>query len=202
MTYGVRAFLALTTATAVLATGCSDSTTSPSSTSSPAVEHSASSSHLLGELLGTLTNTLLATPVHRSKALAEDVSWKFTVGPSGGQSSNSKVGLTVHVPKGALDRSVTITVTALKGTAVAYRFEPHLEFDKKVVLTQSLSGLEYSLLDAMYGAHFEGDSPEYTSSGSAVVTELVGATLNLLTNSVSFGVRHFSGWIVASGYDR
>ena len=201
MRNGVRALIGLATVTGVLGTACSDSATSPPATAPVFAENTATDANLLG-LLGTVTNTLLATPVHRSTALDADVSWSFVAGPLGAKSSNSKVGLTVRVPAGALDRTVTITVTALKGTAVAYRFDPHLKFDKSVTLTQSLSGLEYSLLDAMYGAHFEGDSPEYTSDGDALVTEVVGATLNLLTNSVSFGVRHFSGWILASGYDQ
>jgi hypothetical protein len=170
-----------------------------------------SDARLLGGLLGTLTGTvgdLLVTPIHRSVPLAEDVSWTFTASPYGSRSSNSAVGLSIYVPPGAVDRSVTIRVTALQGSAVAYRFEPHMEFDRKVVLTQSLRGLRYGLLGTgllnlspFRGAHFEGDVPSYNGDGQALVSEVVGAVLNLFSNSTSFGVDHFSGWIVASGYD-
>lgn len=212
MRYGVRALIGLATATAVFATACSDSTTSPTATSPVFADTSASNSNLLGGLLGAVTGTvgnLLATPIHRSTPLASDVSWTFTAGPYGAKSSNSKVGLTIYVPPGALDRYVTIKVTALQGTAVAYRFEPHLEFDRKVTLTQSLSGLEYGLLGTgllnlspFRGAHFEGDRPSYNGDGQALVTEIVGAVLNVFSNTTTFGVDHFSGWIVASGYDQ
>jgi hypothetical protein len=211
MRYGVRALIGLATAAAVLSTACSDSTTSPSATSRVFADTSSSNARLLGGLLGTLTGTvgnLLATPVHRSTPLASDVSWTFTASPYGSRSSNSAVGLSIYVPPGAVDRNVTIRVTALKGSAVAYRFEPHMEFDRKVVLTQSLHGLNYGLLGTgllnlspFKGAHFEGDTPSYNGDGQALVTEVVSAVLNLFSNTTSFSVDHFSGWIVASGYD-
>jgi hypothetical protein len=211
MRYGVRALIGLTTATVVFATACSDSTTSPSATAPVFADSAATDANLLGGLLGGVLGTvgnLLATPVHRSEALANDVSWTFTASPYGSRSSNASVGLSIYVPPGAVDRYTTIRVTALKGSAVAYRFEPHMEFDRKVTLTQSLSGLKYGLLGTgllnlspFKGAHFEGDTPTYNDAGQALVTEIVGAVLNLLSNNTSFGVNHFSGWIVASGYD-
>ena len=209
MRYGVRALIGLATATAVFATACSDSTTGP--TAAPVFADTTADAHLLGGLLGGVLGTvgnLVATAVHRSQPLANDVSWTFTASRYGSRSSNSTVGLSIYVPPGAVDRNVTITVTALKGSAVAYRFEPHVEFDRKVVLTQSLRGLSYGLLGTgllnlspFKGAHFEGDEPRYNGDGQALVNEVVGAVLNLFSGSTSFGVDHFSGWIVASGYD-
>lgn len=210
MRHGVRALIGLATAAAVFTTGCSDSSTSPSATA-PVFADTTPDAHLLGGLLGTLTGTvgnLLVTPVHRSAPLPDDVSWTFTAGRYGAMSSNSDVGLSIYVPPGALDRTVTFRVTALKGSAVAYRFEPHMEFERKVVLTQSLRGLRYGVLGTgllnlspFKGAHFEGDEPTYNSAGQALVTEVVGAVLNLFSNTTSFGVDHFSGWILSSGYD-
>ena len=211
MRIGVRALIGLATATAVFTTACADSTTSPSAAAPVFADSTATEARLLGGLLGGLLGTvgnLVATPIHRSQPLANDVSWTFTASPYGTRSSNSTVGLSVYVPPGAIDRYITIRVTALKGSAVAYSFEPHLEFDRKVVLTQNLRGLEYGLLGTgllnlspFKGAHFDGDTPTYNSSGQALVTEIVGAVLNLFSNTTSFGVDHFSGWIVASGYD-
>lgn len=206
MRYGVRSFLGFAAAATVLVTACADSTRGPATAP---VAPSEASAQLLGGLLGTVTGTvgsLLASPVHRKAALANDVSWSFYAGPLGAKSSNPDVGLTVQVPYGALDRTVKITVTALKGTAVAYRFEPHLEFDRPVVLTQDLNQvntglLGSGLLSSFQGAHFEGDAPEMTDGGLAIVTEVVGAVVNLFSKNVSFGVRHFSGWILTSGYD-
>ena len=206
MSYGVRSLLGFAAAATVLMTACADSTRAPATAP---VAPSETSAQLLDGLLGTVTGTvgtLLASPVHRKSALANDVSWSFYAGPLGARSSNPAVGLTVQVPSGALDKTVKITVTALEGTAVAYRFEPHLEFDRPVVLTQDLTlvntGLLGSgLLSRFQGAHFEGDRPEMTDGGLAVVTEVVSAIVNLFSKKVSFGVGHFSGWILTSGYD-
>ena len=211
MRYGVRALIGFATATAVFTTACSDSVTSPSASAPMFADTTANDAQLLGGLLGGLLGTvgnLVATPIHRSQPLENDVSWSFTASPYGSRSSNSAVGLSIYVPYGAVDRYTTIRVTALKGSAVAYRFEPHMEFDRRVVLTQSLHGLRYGLLGTgllnlspFKGAHFEGDSPTYNSDGQALVSEVVGAVLNLFSSSTSFSVDHFSGWILASGYD-
>jgi hypothetical protein len=144
---------------------------------------------------------ILVAPLHRTAALPADVSWSFTVGPSGGTSSHAATGLTISVPRGALSSTVTITVTALAGTPVAYGFAPHgLVFAKKVQLSQSLSGLDVGLVSSLLfqGAHFAGDEPAYTD-GLALVTETVSAHVNLLSRTVSFPIEHFSGWIVATG---
>ena len=203
MQIGARAFIGLATAVTVFTTACSESSTSPLTT--PVRADTATTSHLLGGLLGTVTNTLnalLASPVKRNTPLAEDVSWTFVARPGGSISSNSAVGLTIVVPAGAVDQYQTITVTALKGSAVAYRFEPHMEFERQVVLTQDLRGTSAGgllSLTALKGAHFEGDVLDYLN-GKVKVTEIVPALLSWLTKTASFGVDHFSGWILASGY--
>jgi hypothetical protein len=161
-------------------------------------------SALLGELLdgtvSTVGNTLMS-PLHRTTALAQPVSWSFVAGPGGATSSNSATGLTVSIPSGALASSVTITVTAIEGTAVAYAFEPHgLQFAKNVRLTQSLRNTRVGVLNLLLpqGGHFAGAEPEYNGP-LALVTETSQAQLNLLGNSMSFPIRHFSGWIAGSG---
>src|SRR5688500_16091134 len=111
MRYGVRALIGLTTATVVFATACSDATTSPSATAPVFADSSATDANLLGGLLGGVLGTvgnLLATPVHRSQPLANDVSWTFTASPYGSRSSNASVGLSIYVPAGAVDRYTTI----------------------------------------------------------------------------------------------
>jgi len=201
-----RRFFLVAIAAAVVG-ACSEST---APTSAPVtVGPEASQQKLLGGLLGTLTKTvsnLLVAPVERSRPLAEDVTWSFVAGPLGAVSSNPGVGLTVVVPPGALSSTKTITVTALEGSAVAYKFEPHgLVFDRKVMLTQDLrltsgGGLLGGLLGLGYrGAYFSTDRLQTTSEGLAVVTELLPALSSSLTRTVSFGVEHFSGYIVASG---
>jgi hypothetical protein len=84
---------------------------------------------------------------------------------------------------------------------VAYRFYPHLVFSKKVSLTQNLNGTSVGLLGliALNGAHFTGDTLDVNSDGLVSVDETVTALLSVLTNTATFSVGHFSGWILASG---
>jgi hypothetical protein len=142
-------------------------------------------------------------PVERTVPLATAVTWTFIAGPAGVVSRNAAVGLAVIVPPGALTSVETITVTALEGSAVAYSFEPHLDFERSVTLVQDLSGtrLAGSLLPPLViGAHFAGDLLEYTN-GLVGITETVPAFVSPLDGKVRFAVRHFTGWIAASGRD-
>ncbi|MEX2155021.1 MAG: hypothetical protein WD825_16880 [Gemmatimonadaceae bacterium] len=194
----MRALVALAVTTTFVVTACSDA--SRPFASAPVRDVAQESQNLLGGLLGTVTSLLVA-PLHRTTPLPADVVWTFTAGPEGAVSSNPSVGLKITVPAGALTSTQTITVTALAGSLVAYRFEPHLEFERKVSLRQNLDGTDVGLLSGavLKGAHFPGDAPVLTDDGLAIVDEIVAATVNLLTRTVKFDVGHFSGWIVASG---
>jgi hypothetical protein len=139
----------------------------------------------------------LVTPAERKEPLAAAVTWSFTVGAEGGESRNDAVGLTIVVPAGAVSEAQTITVTALAGSAVAYRFEPHIDFAQDVLLVQDRSAIRG--LSLVYGgAHFEGDAPQH-SNGKVIANELASAVTSLVNGKVSIAVRHFSGWIVVSG---
>lgn len=200
MNIGARLRRAAYLTLAISASSCGDP-----AAPTPATEMSVNSeqSALLGGLLGTVSKLLFA-PVERSQPLPTDVSWEFDVSPQGGFTYNRETGLSVFVPSGAVRSNVTIKVTALAGDDIAYRFEPHIEFQRPVVLTQDIrnTGLLGLLrLPILRGAHFEGDVPEFNSNGSLRVTELVPVLASLFTRTASFAVDHFSGWILASGYD-
>jgi hypothetical protein len=193
-------------AVVLLGTACSDAgqpfATAPKRVSSTGV---APQQNLLGGIVGGvvggLTN-LLVPPVERVTPLASDVVWTFTAGPNGAVSSNPAVGLLITVPYGALSSTQTITVTALAGSAIAYKFEPHLEFNRKVYLTQNLNGTTAGLLGPLRGAHFATDRLELNENGLANVTEVVSGLLSgLFTRTFTFGVTHFSGWLVAGRCD-
>jgi hypothetical protein len=196
----MRIKAAVLTTMLVLVSGCGDVSRLPTTPVSSTAVPGAGQGQLLGEVVDELTRTLVA-PLHRTSPLSAPVSWSFVVGPNGATSTNSAAGLTISVPRGALKANVTITVTALEGSEVAYRFQPHgLKFEKSVTLTQSLSGIKGGLLSDLFlvGAHFQGDEPKLVN-GLAVVDEIVGAQLNLLRTHMSFPITHFSGWIMASG---
>jgi hypothetical protein len=190
----------------LVGTACSDAgqpfATAPKSVTSAGQD---GQQNLLGGLIdgvvGGLTN-LLVPPVERVTPLASDVVWTFTAGPNGAVSSNPAVGLTITVPYGALSSTQTITVTALAGKPIAYKFEPHLEFNRKVYLTQNLNGTTAGLLSSLNGAHFATDRLELDSRGLANVTEVVPGLLSgLFTRTFTFGVSHFSGWLLAGRCD-
>lgn len=197
MSKSVRSFLGLA-AVVSLAVACSE-TSRPLATAPDLTPIAGEDAQLIGSL-----TSLLISPIKRTTPLANDVVWSFRAGPYGGYTSNSALGVAITVPPGALDDYVTITVTAVKGSAVAYAFSPHLEFERKVTITQSLKGTNVGLLNNLLlkGAHFAGDRPEY-KNGLAVVTEVVPGLLSnllsVLTRSVTIQVSHFSGWIFASG---
>lgn len=186
-------------ATALVFSACSDAAvTAPVAP----VASEQSSSNLLG--LGGLLGLTTVAPITRNTPLANDVSWSFTVGSGGTTSSHSSVGLTVRIPSGAVGSPTVITVTALKGSAVAYRFAPHgLQFSRKVTLTQKLQGTSVGseLLPAVTGGYFANDE-DLLDNGLALVSELIAGLTNPLTKSYSFPIEHFSGYLVASGRSR
>ena len=163
---------------------------------------SGQSAQILSGLLGGLGITQqTVAPITRNTPLANDVSWSFTVGSGGATSTNSAVGLTISVPSGAVSAPTTITVTALKGSAVAYSFAPHgLQFGRNVTLTQKLQGTSAGsqLLPQLTGAYFENDD-DLLDNGLALVSEVLTGLLNPLTKTFSFPIKHFSGYLVASG---
>lgn len=176
----------------------------------PMERATAEQSNLLGGLLGGvlggvikilfgLVNALIA-PVTRTLGLSNDISWSFVAGPNGAVSSNSRAGLTVSVPSGALAAPTVITVTALAGDAVAYKFQPHgLVFQRPVTLKQNLGGVSYSSRDVLVGAYFKTDRLVMNENGLAQVSEVLPAQLNSYTKTLTFQIEHFSGYIVASG---
>lgn len=149
---------------------------------------------------GVLSLTTVA-PITRNTPLANDVSWSFTVGSGGATSSNSAVGLTISFPSGAVSSPTVITVTALKGSAVAYSFAPHgIQFSRSVVLTQKLQGTSVGtqLLPVLSGAYFASNE-DLLGNGTALVSEVLSGLTNPLTRTFSFPIEHFSGYLVASG---
>lgn len=197
----VRIVSALSLVVALVSTGCADagSVTAPQ-------RHTGAPDALLGGLLGGVIQTvtsLLIPPVERNTALAEDITWSFTVDEDGAVSSNSTAGLLMVVPPNAVSSPTTITVTALAGKPVAYRFEPHgLQFNRRVYLTQNLRGTSAGgllSLPVLSGAYFATDELELSSSGLATVTEIIPAFTSLWTRTATFPIEHFSGYILASG---
>jgi hypothetical protein len=140
-------------------------------------------------------------PLHRTSPLATAQSASARIGALGGQLSLPDAGLTVVVPPLSLVSNVTITVTALAGSDVAYEFSPHgLAFLVPLVATQNLQNTDARLggvIDplTLYVGYFP-DSTQITS-----VTELLSLRVDLLAQTSTALLSHFSGYVWASGHD-
>ena len=148
---------------------------------------------------------LLSSPktvnvLQRTTPLANPVTASATVGIFGGVLALPSAGLTVIIPPMAVTRTTTLSVTALPGSNVAYEFSPHgTTFGVPLIATQSLNGTNTSGLNI--GLFFAGyyQSPADLGSGVATITEILNAGVSLPLQTVTFGIRHFSGYIVATG---
>jgi hypothetical protein len=194
-----------------LAVGCSDRMPSAPQTASrvPTQQSNSLLGGLIGGVVGTVTKLLniVVTLVERPTALSQDIVWSFDAGPGGAISANRAAGLSINVPPGALSQKVHITVTVKAGNVYNYQFAPEgLQFALPVVVTQDVSdnSLIGSLLGGLLGssktvkgAYYSAPTLQYDpKTGSATVNELeptvVGGGL------LSFQIRHFSGYVVAS----
>ena|SRR5438094_2096036 len=143
-------------------------------------------------------------PIKRALAIDSDESWSFDVGPSGTTVRDASSGLTIAVPPGAVAATTHITVTALKGQAVAYRFEPHgLQFAAPLQLTQTLKGIKLDSpslgVPPLFAGYFAGDSmPVDAITGEARVVEILPVRIDVKAHAVVLQVHHFSGYTVAS----
>ena len=140
--------------------------------------------------------------VTRATPLAKDIAVSAVIGKKGGTISIPEAGLTLVVPAGAVSSDVRFTATALAGKLVAYDFQPHgtrfavpLQFSQDLRKTSLLASLTGSLL--LDGAYFVDSNQLNQASGTALVSELRSATVNLLQFRASFPINHFSGYLVS-----
>jgi hypothetical protein len=182
-------------AAVVLASACSsDSILAPAK----APEYT-SSSYSIGGVIKTL---FPMEPLTRNAPLNKAIVRTFTIGKGGGKLEIKEAGLRVDIPSGAIaQNSLTITVTALAGSAVAYDFQPHgTVFLKPLDFEQNLDNTSWERLKykgLAIGGYFETVSQLSVLSGLALLDELYPVMLD--GGKASFDIRHFSGYMVSSG---
>jgi hypothetical protein len=186
-----------------LAVACSSEHATPTT---PLLAPTAASASLLGTV-GSVVGTTLSvlqpvTLLQRTTALPADIAVTQTIGAGGGTLSIPGAGVTVTVPMGALAAPTIITMTARAGTNVAYDFQPHgIVFAKPLTFTQKLGGTNTSLLSPLTGmqlGYYADDSQ--LGQTTALVGELIGGTLNLLSQTFTSRIGHFSGYVVSCGF--
>jgi hypothetical protein len=158
---------------------------------------------LLGGLLGTVTGVLNLTtnqPVQRTKPLAAPITVTKEIGYYGGTLSIPEAGVTVIVPRGALMRTTTITMTARAGSLLAYDFSPTgTTFYKPLLFNQTLRGTNVTLLQVPLLRLGYYSDPGLLGQVTAVVSDLLGGVTNLLDWSFNAPIKHFSGYVVVCG---
>jgi len=163
--------------------GCSDPVTSPAARTP-------------GDPAHGLVSGLLVSVVQRLVPLRQDYVASATIGTGGGTIRIPEAGFTLTFPAGAVSAPVAVRATALAGSNVAYRLEPHgLVFQKDPTIAQdlSLTGVVNQLLTAqLEGGYVPNEST--LTGGTAVVTETRPATLDLLRLRMTFTVHHFSAY--------
>jgi len=148
-------------------------------------------------LLPTITSLLSVDGLQRTTPLAAPITVSKAIGVDGGTLSIPQAGVTVIVPRGALAQTTTITMTARAGSLVAYDFAPHgITFAKPLVFSQQLKGTSASLLSAPFLQLGYYSDPSLLTETGALVSQLLGGTLNTLTWTFTAPIPHFSGYIV------
>jgi hypothetical protein len=152
-------------------------------------------------LVGDLVGNLVTKSVLKRKApLARDVTVSAMIGGEGGTLSIPAAGFQLTVPAGAVKSRTKFTVTALKGSLVAYEFGPHgTTFARSLSARQDLSVTEWQLLQLrplVAGYFAEKRALDFTNA-TAAVSELISGVIAPLSKQFSFRIDHFSGYIVA-----
>jgi hypothetical protein len=157
-----------------------------------------------------LTNILFsdtAIVLQRTTPLAADITASATIGPKGGEIAIADAGVKLVIPSGALTKSTLVSMTALKGTHVAYDFQPHGQiFLQPVKVMQDIRGTGATgiaaLLNGMHGVYFE----KLDLSSVSANQELADAKETQLgyfeskdRASIKFFIGHFSGYLVSCG---
>lgn len=152
-------------------------------------------------LVGDLTGDLFAKNVlERKTALSRDITVSAIIGDEGGTLSIPAAGFTVTIPAGAVTASTKFTVTALKGSLVAYEFGPHgITFPRSLSARQDLRVTKWSELSLrpLVAGYFADRSALDLKNATALVSELLVGVISPLSEQFTFKIDHFSGYVVA-----
>ncbi|MGZ8412746.1 MAG: hypothetical protein ACXWZS_03395 [Gemmatirosa sp.] len=141
------------------------------------------------------TKTWSVVGLRRAHPLRTDLTVTRVIGPRGGRLDHEAAGFTLEVPAGAVATPTTFRVTALAGEMVAYDFGPDGSvFPKALRATQDLRNTSAPRLPR--NVSFTLGQIGADGKLLAAPTQEVTGTVDRTGRSVSFGIPHFSGWIV------
>ena len=153
-----------------------------------------------------------ASPVSallRDYALGAPITVSKVISRNGGTINIPATDFQLRIPRGAFNAdTMTITVTALAGSTVAYAFEPHgTVFNVPLTFVQHLGHTRLKgkpapgLLSQLEGAYFPDVGLVDPTTGEAVVTETLPTSVEatFLDDVVTFPIHHFSGYLISTG---
>jgi hypothetical protein len=193
--------------TAALLGGLGACTDAPSAPAIPAPSDRPSAG-LITSTVSTLTNLVEVQTLLRGLPLLRPVTVSKTIPNTGGEISVPGTDFKLVVPNGAFSAtSMTFTVTAYPGLAVAYDFQPHgTKFLKPLKGVQQLNAtnwLTLKLLGGMtssrQGAYFADPRQIDPLTGRAFVSEFMPTTFTVGGSTMTWDIPHFSGYLVAWG---
>lgn len=157
----------------------------------------AGSAGLITDLAGTLVSKDALT---RKTALTQDVTVSAVIGRSGGRLRIPAAGFELIVPKDAVTSPTVFTVTAVRGTLVAYEFGPHgLKFRVPLEARQDLSGTNWRPLNLkpLIAGYFLERADLDEANATALVSEVIEGLTLPLDKQFNWQIEHFSGYVVA-----
>jgi len=139
----------------------------------------------------------------RSDALPSGLTTTGVIGPRGGHLEIAQAGFRIDFPAGAVSAPTRITVSAVGGRNVAYRFEPHgIAFKVPVVIRQTLKNTTAwknpALAAELQGSYFERLLVDPTET-YARSFEKRAAKLRESAKMLEFTIEHFSGYLLSTG---
>lgn len=192
---------------ALLAGGCAENQpTAPLTARAPAASPSLNP---LAPAVTIPSETIGYAPLAmRDVPLANDVVVTKTIGRLGGVIAIPEAGFAIVFSPRAVEHPTAITVTAVAGNKIAYKFEPHgIEFDRPVVIQQLLAGTNAATnFSALSGVYLSSGEKDIKPDGDAAVAEF--RPTEVLTHLLKgvpvgyaalFGIHHFSGYALATG---
>jgi hypothetical protein len=135
--------------------------------------------------------------LRRERPLRTDLTVTQVIGPRGGRLTHAEAGLTLEVPAGAVSQATTFRVTALAGDQVAYDFGPDgAVFPINLRATQDLRGTNAPRLPRNVSFTLGQLGPDGQPIAAPSPDQQITGAVDRTGRAVTFGVPHFSGWII------
>jgi hypothetical protein len=148
------------------------------------------------------------TVIQRVTPLSQDITVGAWINKTGGSLAIPEAGLKVTIPAGAVQKRTYFSVTAYAGNLVSYEFGPHgMRFRVPLQMHQDARDLNIwkqngdltPTVIPIEAGYFPSRDDIDMAHGTAKINEILPVDIDLLGSKIHFDVRHFSGYLLASG---